>query len=180
MDVQASKANFLLGHTSAFSVRGNPPVPVHTHAIVVRNAGRATANQVRIGHHFLPENFQIHPPVPHTVERAPNGSGEIIIPKMVSAEQVTISYLYFPPLLWSQIHAYTKSDKGFAKILTVLPTPQFPKWVSSLLWALIFVGVVSLLYLVVGGIQKISAYKSGHNNTLQPTLSTPEPRGQRG
>lgn len=139
-----------LGHTSAFNVRSNPPVTVHTHAIVVRNAGRKTANQVRIGHHIFPENYQIYPCVPHTVERTQGEAAEIVIPQLVPGEQVTVSYLYFPPLLWSQIHAYTKSDEGYAKILNVLPTPQLPKWLIAAIWSLIFVGVVSLLYLAIG------------------------------
>ena len=138
-----------LGHTSAFNMRAPPPVTVHTHAIVVRNAGRATANQVRVGHHFLPDNIQLYPAVPHTIERTEGGGAEIVIPKLVPGEQVTISYLYFPPILWNQINSYTKSDEGFAKILNVLPTPQMPKWLLSTLWALIFVGVVSLIYLLI-------------------------------
>jgi hypothetical protein len=139
-----------LGHTSAFNVRSNPPVTVHTHAIVVRNAGRKTANKVRIGHYVFPENYQIYPPVPHTVEHTEGGAAEIVIPQLVPGEQITVSYLYFPPLLWTQIHAYTKSDEGYAKILNVLPTPQLPKWLIGAIWSLIFVGVVSLLYLAVG------------------------------
>src|SRR5437867_3125648 len=108
-----------LVHTSAFTLRGDTPGTFHTHAIVVRNVGRMAANNVRIGHFVLPEHFQLFPSISHTVER---NVGEIIIPKLVPDEQITVSYLYFPPLLWSQIHAYTKSDEGFAKILTVLPT----------------------------------------------------------
>jgi hypothetical protein len=77
------------------------------------------------------------------------GGAEIVIPKLVPSEQVSISYLYFPPLLWSQIHAYTKSDEGFAKIINVLPTPQLPKWIANLIWLLVFIGVVSLLYLSI-------------------------------
>jgi hypothetical protein len=138
-----------LGHASAFTLRGENLGVIHTHAIVVRNAGRETANNVRIGHHVLPEQYQLYPAVPHTVERDPNGVAEIVISKMVPAEQVTVSYLYSPPLLWSQIHAYTKSDEGFARVLNVLPTPQLPKWALNILRVILFAGVVSLLYLAV-------------------------------
>lgn len=67
-------------------------------------------------------------------------------------EQVTISYLYFPPLLWSQINSYTKSDESFAKTLNAIPTPQPAKWLIVVIWSLVFVGVVSLLYLAAVGI----------------------------
>lgn len=139
-----------LGHTSAFNVRSQPPVNVHTHAIVVRNVGRETANEVRIGHNVLPENYQLYPAVPHTVERTEGGIAEIVIPRLVPDEQVTVSYLYFPPLLWSQIHVYTKSNEGYAKALNVLPTPQLAKWLVLLIWSLVFVGTVSIIYLIVG------------------------------
>jgi hypothetical protein len=144
-----------LGHASAFTLRGEHPGTVHTHAIVVRNAGRVAANNVRIGHYVLPEHFQLFPSIPHTVERNAGSVAEIIIPKLVPDEQITVSYLYFPPLLWSQIHAYTKSDEGFAKILTVLPTPQLSKWKSRAIWTLIFIGAASLIYLIVELILKV-------------------------
>lgn len=138
-----------LGHSSAFNLRTQPPMNIHTHAIVVRNTGRQTANQVRIGHNVLPDNYQLFPGVPHTIERTEDGIAEIVIPRLVPGEQITVSYLYVPPLLWSEIHAYTKSDEGFAKALNVLPTPQLPKWLIILIWSLVFVGVVSVLYLIV-------------------------------
>lgn len=75
-----------------------------------------------------------------------------VIPKLVRNEQVTISYLYFPPLLWSQINSYTKSDEGFAKTLNAIPTPQPAKWLIVVIWSVVFVGVVSLLYLAAVGI----------------------------
>jgi len=142
-----------LGHASSFNLRGEHPIIIHTHAIVVRNAGKEAANNVRIGHNVLPDNYQLYPPVPHTVEHSPGGIAEIVIPKLVAEEQITVSYIYFPPLLWSQIHVYTKSDEGFAKILNVLPTPQISKWMSLVIWILIFIGSVSLIYLIVEGIK---------------------------
>lgn len=144
-----SKLIIFLGHASSFTMRGENPSTFNTHHIVIRNVGRVSANNVRIGHFVLPDHFQLYPPIPHTVVRIEGGIAEIVIPKFVPEEQVTISYLYAPPLLWNQIHAYTKSDEGFAKLLNVLPTPQYPKWVSRTIWTLSFVGLAALIYLVV-------------------------------
>ena len=136
-----------LGHTSSFNVRTTQlPVVVHTHSIVVRNVGWETANNVRIGHYKLPDNYQLYPAIPHTIEHNDGQIAEIVITKLVADEQVTISYLYSPPLVWNQIHAYTKSDEGFAKGLNVLPTPQLSKWLIILMWVLMFIGVVSSIY----------------------------------
>lgn len=138
-----------LFHASAFSIRGSTPYTVHTHAIVIRNTGRVAASNVRVGHLVFPEHYQLFPPILHDLVKTSEGGGEIVIPKLVPGEQVTISYLYFPPLLYTQIHSYTKSDEGFAKVLTVLPTPQFPKWATRSLWILVFIGASSVIYALV-------------------------------
>ena len=138
-----------LGHASAFNVQSTPPCIVHTHSIVVRNAGREAAHNVRIGHNILPDNYQLHPAVPHTLEGASNGIREIVITRLVPDEQITISYLYGPPLLWNQIHSYTKSDEGYAKILNVLPTPQLSMWWIRIIWTLLFIGSVSTIYFII-------------------------------
>ncbi len=62
-----------------------------------------------------------------------------------------MSYLYFPPLTWGQINAYTKSDEGLARIIDVMPTPLPSKWFVRGLWVLVFVGATALLYLAVLG-----------------------------
>ncbi len=143
-----------LGHVSSFSLQGqNQQITnVFTHSIVVRNTGRSAANNVRIGHNTLPD-YQLQPAIPHQQESIPGGGAEIIIPKLVAGEQVTISYLYFPPLTWDRVNTYTKSDEGFARILNVLPTPQPPKWLAHLLWAMVFVGSATLLYLLAEAVR---------------------------
>ena len=138
-----------LGHVSSFTLNTPNKMQVYTHAIVIRNAGREAANSVRIGHHFLPLDYQIFPSVPHSIENPPTGGSEIVIPKLVPGEQLTISYLYFPPLTWDRINSYTKSDEGFAKILNVIPTPQPARLVIALFWFFVFVGVTTLFYIAV-------------------------------
>jgi len=145
------------GHSAAFTIRGDRPATVHTHALVVQNAGRMAATNVRIGHLQLPENYQIYPAVEHSVVRAPSGTAEIVIPKLVPSEQVTIYYLYFPPLLWNQIHSYAKSDEGLAKVLNVIPTPQPSKWLVMTAAILMFVGAVALLYQLVDLLRRLVA-----------------------
>jgi hypothetical protein len=152
-----SKLIVWIGNSSAFTVRGQKgaadrrrPIDINTHATVIRNTGREAAYEVRIGHFVLPDNYQLAPAVPHTVERMPNGISEIIIPQLVPDEQITVSYLYLPPILWTQINAYVKSKDGFAKVINVLPTPSLPKWMMILMWFLVFVGTVSVLYPIVG------------------------------
>jgi hypothetical protein len=137
-----------LSHTSAFQVkRPEGSFQVFTHAIVIRNTSRRAAQNVRLGHHVLPD-FTVFPSIPYSVSELPSGGSEILFPKLVPKEQVTVSYLYFPPTLWDQVNSYTKSDEGFARTLAVIPAPQAARWLVTLAWVLMLVGIVTALYVV--------------------------------
>ena len=139
-----------LGHASSFVLARADNLRVHTHAIVIRNVGRATASNIRVGHSILPE-IQVHPDVPYVVETLPGGGAELVFPKLVPNEQITINYLYFPPVVWSQINTYTKSDEGSAKILNVISSPQNPKWLNRVIGAILLLGLTTLIYLLISG-----------------------------
>lgn len=136
-----------IGHASAFQLNDQNRTRIHTHSVVVSNSGSKTAKNVRLGHFVLPEHFQITPNVEHTVNRFQDGTAEIHIPQIVPEETLTVSYLYFPPVLWNQINSYTKHDDGLAKVIPVLLTKQYPKWLNRLLMTLVYFGGVAVLYL---------------------------------
>lgn len=103
-------------HSSAFQAKTpeGQSFTIHTHEVVVRNAGRKPATNVRLSHLVLPQ-FNIFPSVPYTVEQLPDGSSDIVIPTLVPKQQVTVSYLYYPPLLFTGVNSGIRSDQGFAK-----------------------------------------------------------------
>ena len=139
------------GHASSFRVK-NPngaPFVVHTHALIVRNAGKKAADNVRITHHTLPD-YTVLPDVEVNEVALPGGGKELVIPRMVPGEQVTISYLYYPPLLWSQVHASVRSDEGFARSVAVIPTAQWPAWRLRVFWLIFYVGLVAIVYGLIG------------------------------
>ena len=144
-----SKIVSFLGHVSSFTLRDENHTQVYTHGIVIRNAGRKSATNVRVGHNFLPPNIQVSPPVKYTIEENPEGGAEIIFPIMVPKEQISISYLYFPPVTWDKVNAYTKSDDGFANILNVISMPLPSKFVITLVWGLMFLGASFIFYWLV-------------------------------
>jgi uncharacterized repeat protein (TIGR01451 family) len=136
-------------HSSAVDVHPNPgqTLTFHHHAIVVRNNGRRTANNVRLGHYFLPASFSVFPAIPHTVN--PPGGGvnaEIVFPTLVPGEQVTITYLYFPPLIWSGVNSYIRSNEGMGRLVSVIPAIQYPRWVVRIIGFLLFLGFATALY----------------------------------
>ena len=137
------------GHVSSFNYHdpaGNINV-VNTHSVVIRNAGKQAATNVRLSHSFLPE-FNIFPPIKHQVEDVSNIGPDILIPTIVPGEEITISYLYFPPYTYAQINAGVKFDEGFAKQIPVLLQQQYPRWVRYIRLSLVLTGVSTLLYVL--------------------------------
>lgn len=143
---ERSKLISFIGHVSVFKLQDEQKTQVFAHSIIVRNAGRKAARNVKLVHNVLPLNISMFPPIQHSVERNPDDSGEIVIPVLVPKEQITISYLYFPPLTWDRINSITKSDDGLAKIINVIPVPQLSRWFTFLVWFLMFIGASFLLY----------------------------------
>jgi len=138
-------------HPSAVTVHppNGTPVPVHLHAIVIRNDGKKPAMNVRVGHAALLPDHTVYPDVQRSIVDLPGGGKEILFPVLVPGEQITIQYLYFAPVQWQQINTHAKSDEGYARILNVLPTPQHSKRVIYTAGGLMFVGLVTILYLVL-------------------------------
>lgn len=78
-----------------------------------------------------------------------DGGTELVFPILVPGEQITISYLYFPPVIMSNINTYVKSDEGFAKILNIIPSPKLPFWLENILYILLFIGGLVVVYLFI-------------------------------
>jgi hypothetical protein len=137
-----------LGHVSGISLkRDDGYISVGTHSVVLRNAGNKTAKNVRIGHNVLPD-FQVSPDVQYSIESLPGGQKEIKFDQLIPKKQLTITYLYFPPLTWEQINTHLETEDGPIKVLRVLPTIQLSKPVISTLWILMGIGLVTILYLM--------------------------------
>src|SRR6266852_7016195 len=66
------------------------PTFTFTHSIVVRNAGKKSAFNVRVGHYGGKVTFEVSPPMNHTVQENPHAGWEILIPTLVPYEQVQI------------------------------------------------------------------------------------------
>ncbi len=134
------------GYSAAIRVKADSgPVPVHTHSVVVANTGRNVAQNIRVGHHTLPD-FDVTPDTDYRVVELPGGTKEILIPQLAPKEQVAIHYLYYAPLTYNGVTSYVKSDEGYAKVIRTLPTPQLPRIVIYSVWALACIGAATLLY----------------------------------
>jgi hypothetical protein len=143
------------GHVGEFQLQPSgkfPAAMVHTHSVVLHNTGKLAAKNVRLPHRLAlapPLNFSVSPPTAFTRTSLAGGGEEIMFAVLVPGQQVTVSYLYFPPLTYQQINLPISSDEGMARVLNVLPTPQLPRWRLAVWWVLAFVGAVTSLYLIV-------------------------------
>jgi hypothetical protein len=128
--------------------QGSPSLQVHTHSLVVRNTGRKPAKNVRIGHNLLP-NFQVFPKIQYEVVSLPNGGKEILIPILVPREQITINYLYYPPLIWREVNTTEKSEEGLARRVGILLTRRHPKWFRFLSVVMFLLGLATFIYWII-------------------------------
>jgi hypothetical protein len=142
------------GHVGEFHLAPTTSSPqgmtVHTHSVELRNAGRLPANKVRIPHKVLigpgGANVSIRPSIAYTKNVLPNGGEEIQFDTLAPQQQVTLSYLYFPPLFVGQIHEPIRCDEVMARVVNVLPTIVYPRWVKAIAWVVLLVGFVTIVY----------------------------------
>ena len=138
-----------IGHASAFTLNDENKTVIHTHSFIIRNPSKKPATNIKVGHYALPNDFTIFPATEYEIVELDGGIKEIQIPKLIPGEQITVSYLYFPPLVWNQISAYNKHDDGYFKIISVIPSPMYPKWAQKIFQLILGIGLITILYFVV-------------------------------
>lgn len=115
--------------------------------------GRLTAHNVRVPHtrSLAASNINVSvlPQTDYSVVPLPTGGDEILFPTLVPGQNVTISYLYYPPIIWSQIHQAVRSDGGIARERKVLLTPQPKPLQLAALWTLIGIGAITCVYFLI-------------------------------
>jgi len=135
------------GHVSSFrhTLPDDQLMEINTHAVVIKNTGHRSATNVRLSHAVLPE-FNILPALQYTVDTLPNGAQDIVIPTLVPDEEVTVSYLYLPPLTFEEVNSGIRHDQGFAQPIPVLLQRQYPQWFNRIAATLVLVGAIAVLY----------------------------------
>jgi hypothetical protein len=138
-----------VGHVGAFPGNGGPQT--HTHSVVLQNAGKKSASNVRVPHGvpLTGVSVQVSPPIHYSFEFSPTGTFQILIPTLAPKEQVTVSYLYQEPTVWNQISWHPKSDDGLAEIVQVIPAPRPNKPIRYAGLLLAFVGLSYVIYWAV-------------------------------
>ncbi len=143
------------GHVSSFNYQKEDGTTgiVNTHSVVIKNAGRRPAVNVRLSHTVLPD-FNISPAVEYELRKVPNSGDDIVIPTLVPNQQLTISYLYFPPVTYASVNAGVMSDEGLATQIPVLLQRQYPRNYAVVAGMLMIVGLIATVY----GVVELSAW----------------------
>ena len=137
-----------VGYVSDFSLNDGS-LKVYTHGIVIKNTGSEPALNVKIGHYFLPDHIKMYPPIDYKTNKTKNGTEEIQIERIAPDEEISISYLYFPPVTYDKIHAYVLSDDGSYDIINKIPDSFRPP--TSVIYVrrtLMLVGFMTIFYLI--------------------------------
>jgi hypothetical protein len=139
------------GHTSSFTLNveeRDEPLQINTHSVVIRNVGKRTAHNVRLGHTYFPD-YSIYPVIPYEVNRLHNGQMEIVFPRLVSGRIITITYAYPAQWTFDYINTYVESEEGGAQIVPVELTRTYPRWIMRIITTFTLLGVgFSLFHLI--------------------------------
>jgi len=140
---------------------GNPSFNINTHTVVVRNAGGLPAKNIHIPHLTLPGRngvpggYTVWPPQQHQVIDLAGGASEILIPALPPNGELTVSYLYLPPLFSNQIHQQVRHDDGIAASYNVHLVKKPAVWMLVVVCALGGTGFLTLLYLLWEGVARM-------------------------
>lgn len=138
------------GHASSFGVNSDDgtSLVVNTHTVVIRNVGKRSATNLRMSHLTLP-NVNVFPQIPYHREDLPGGAIDLVFPTVVPGQQITVSYLYFAPLLVTGVNVGIKHDDGFGKAISVILQRQYPSWLIRVAGWSAIIGAVTVVYGVI-------------------------------
>lgn len=124
---------------------------IHTHSLVVRNAGSYPATNVRITHSFVPPttDIQMYPDMPRTTMQFGQFGSEMLVERLRPKEQITLSYLYPGPTLYSQFGTQVKFDDGFAHFFEIRHVRILSPWVRTIILYLVTAGFGISLYIAL-------------------------------
>ena len=84
----------------------------------------------------------------HVTNTLDDGSKEIVFETFPPGRVVTVAYLYFAPILWTQVNINIEADEGQVDVVQAAPTRQYPRWVNMTLSALVVYGAIALIYTI--------------------------------
>jgi len=141
----ASEVTLKSDENTDFITNTGDKITIRSHTIVVGNIGKATANNVKVIHGVLPINYTVFPPV-HFKKR----DNEITIPTLAPGENISITYLYFKDVHYTQTNLLVKCDECLATAGNMKHVYDLPTWAMAGFYFLLFIGAVTSIYMAIG------------------------------
>jgi hypothetical protein len=132
-----------------------PPNPIGTFTLFLWNQGKAPAKDVYVGHFWLPA-FNVYPDIPRETIDTPGGGKAIRFPTVPPKVLISVSYLHFLAAPIAQIVSYVGSEEGAAQWIPVMLQRVWPNWFNYSAGAVLFLGLWTLLTLLINFIVLLS------------------------
>jgi len=147
LDLKPRVVAFMASANSVVMGKGlETETTINSHVLIIRNDGGLAARNVRITHDHFPPNISVYPGVEYVPFENPQGFTELQFPLLAPGQQISVSYMYFPPLIWPQINCDVYSETGRAERVALLPRPRPARWIVVLRSALMFLGGWGVIY----------------------------------
>jgi hypothetical protein len=157
------KARLIAGRTNVAHIKMNEGRIVSNHTLIIRNNGSKEARNVTVMHLTLPDNYQVMPAIPYSIEKYKDGTG-IVFPTLGPGEEVNICYMY-PESLMGEVRGVIKHDEGQAEYINFLLTREWPPVALRVIRIFIGLGIIYSLTWAMWIFLKIRDY-------IQPLLSS--------
>ncbi|MBA8845891.1 hypothetical protein FHW02_003978 [Ochrobactrum sp. RH1CCR137] len=128
--------------------------PVRTQQIWIQNLGRKAIEDVEIVLNWKPQHYEIWNPRHYSQGTLPDGRHSIRFPNLSSQEFFTLSILdTFNEL---PIVVAIRWKEGLGKPIRMSPQLLPSKWALWLFWAMVLIGITTVLYLALQAILYVS------------------------
>jgi hypothetical protein len=119
---------------------------IYTGSIVVVNAGREPATEIEVTFNWRPDNYNIWPVRPHDTHLSPDNRFTLKFANLAPREQFQVE-LISPAQLPNVMSVRCRECVG--KQVTMRAMRVYPTWVIGLFWAIAFLGIASVIYLLI-------------------------------
>ncbi|GDB30406.1 hypothetical protein [Escherichia coli] len=120
---------------------------VHTQAFVFKNEGREPATNVEITFNFMPKYLNVWPSKHYEVKRDDGGRYFMVFDYLAPQEYIRCEVMAFNSNVPQIISV--RSKEALAKQIMLYPQKVIPLIQIRFCWVLLFLGSVSLVYLVL-------------------------------
>jgi len=121
--------------------------PVRTQQISVQNFGRVPLKDVEVVLNYPPQHFEIWAPRQYDTKQMPDNRLAIIIPNIAGNETLSISML--DTISELPVVVNVRSESGLGRQIDMMTVIRFPRWVYSLVYLLIIIGISTVCYFLL-------------------------------